>query len=108
MAHNRHIVSLPSFLSLLHSVFTYTTHCSSGIGNDLALAALQRGDKVLATARSKSVNSTAMQKLKEAGKENVAVLELDVTSGLDTLKLVAREAVNVWGRVDVVVNNAGE
>ncbi|PPQ72175.1 hypothetical protein CVT26_006894 [Gymnopilus dilepis] len=79
----------------------------SGIGNDLALAALQRGDKVLATARSKSVNSTAMQKLKEAGKENIAVLELDVTSGLDTLKLVAREAVSVWGRVDVVVNNAG-
>jgi NAD(P)-dependent dehydrogenase (short-subunit alcohol dehydrogenase family) len=33
---------------------------------------------------------------------------LDVTASLERLSGIAKEAVGIYGRVDVVVNNAGE
>ncbi|KAK0484438.1 hypothetical protein IW261DRAFT_1456503 [Armillaria novae-zelandiae] len=78
------------------------TGTSTGLGRDLALAALERGEKVIATARARSLHLLA--DLKEKGAET---LELDVTAPLDDLKKVADRAVGVYGRVDVLVNNAG-
>ncbi|KAA1474651.1 NAD(P)-binding protein [Dentipellis sp. KUC8613] len=78
------------------------TGTSSGIGRDLALAALNRGDKVIATARSRSLGR--LDALKEKG---AATLELDVTAPLETLRETARKAIAIYGHVDVVVNNAG-
>lgn len=74
----------------------------TGLGRDLALAALERGEKVIATARARSVHLLA--DLKEKGAETI---ELDVTAPLDDLKKVADKAVGIYGRVDVLVNNAG-
>ncbi len=39
--------------------------------------------------------------------EVLAVLALDVTSERRVIKDVVDEAVGVWGRIDVLVNNAG-
>jgi NAD(P)-dependent dehydrogenase (short-subunit alcohol dehydrogenase family) len=78
----------------------FITGTSTGFGRDLALAAVQRGDKVIATARKLS----ALEDLKAAG---ASTLELDVTSPLEELKSVAKEAHGIYGRIDVVVNNAG-
>jgi len=78
------------------------TGTSSGFGKDLTLAALRRGDKVIATARARS--AAKLSDLKEKGAD---VLELDVTDSLDKLREVAKKAVAIHGRVDVVVNNAG-
>ena len=74
----------------------------SGIGKDLALAALARGDKVIATARGRTVSK--LDDLKKAG---AATLELDVTSPLEKIHEAAKEAIGFYGQVDVVVNNAG-
>jgi len=77
------------------------TGTSSGIGKDLCLAALNRGDKVIATARN-------IDKLDPSLKSHGAdVLQLDVTDTFDNLKKIAGEAVSIHGRVDVLVNNAG-
>jgi len=78
------------------------TGTSSGIGHDLTLAALKRGDRVIATARARSIG-----KLDELKQQGADVLELDVTSPLDTLHETAKKAVALHGRIDVVVNNAG-
>ncbi|KAK0194701.1 hypothetical protein F5146DRAFT_954070 [Armillaria mellea] len=78
------------------------TGTSTGLGRDLAVAALGRGEKVIATARARSLHLLA--DLKEKGAET---LELDVTAPLDDLKKVADKAVAIYGRVDVLVNNAG-
>ena len=75
---------------------------SSGLGRELTLAALQRGDKVIATARARSV--AKLSDLKQAGAE---VLELDVTDPLESLSAVAKQAISIHGRIDVLVNNAG-
>jgi len=74
----------------------------SGIGRELALAALKRGEIVIATGRSRSID-----KLDDLRSNGADVLELDVTSPLETLHEVAKKAVALHGRIDVVVNNAG-
>lgn len=78
------------------------TGTSSGLGRDLVLAVLKRGDKVIATGRARS-----LAKLNDLKDKGAAILELDVTAPLDKLHAVAKEAVSIYGHVDVVVNNAG-
>ncbi|KAF9044995.1 hypothetical protein BJ165DRAFT_1474744 [Panaeolus papilionaceus] len=80
------------------------TGTSSGLGYQLAIEALNRGDKVIATTRASSLDSSAMDELKAHGAN---ILELDVTAPMETLRGVAEEAVGIYGRVDVLVNNAG-
>ncbi|KAI0033022.1 hypothetical protein K488DRAFT_85319 [Vararia minispora EC-137] len=78
------------------------TGTSSGVGRELTLAALRRGDRVVATARARSLG--ALDSLKAQGAD---VLELDVTAPLPDLQTIAEKAIALHGRVDVVVNNAG-
>ena len=63
---------------------------------------LARGDKVVSTARARS-----LPKLAELKEKGAATLELDVTAPLSELHAVAAKAVAIYGHIDVVVNNAG-
>ena len=63
---------------------------------------LARGDKVISTARARSLT-----KLTELEENGAATLELDVTAPLSELHAVAAKAVAIYGHIDVVVNNAG-
>ena len=63
---------------------------------------LARGDKVISTARGRS-----LPKLAELEEKGASTLELDVTAPLSELHAVAAKAVAIYGRIDVVVNNAG-
>ena len=72
------------------------------MGRDLALAALKRGDKVIATARARSIS-----KLDDLKAQGADTIELDVTSPLPSLHEVAKKAVAIHGGIDVLVNNAG-
>jgi len=78
------------------------TGCSSGFGLALALAALERGQKVVATAR----NPAALAELSTWYPDTCRPLALDVTDAAQVKSAVA-EAAAAFGRIDVVVNNAG-
>jgi NAD(P)-dependent dehydrogenase (short-subunit alcohol dehydrogenase family) len=78
------------------------TGASSGLGLALAQAALARGDRVLATARD--LNSLAP--LAAAFPATCRTFELDVTARADAAAAVAA-AHAAFGRIDVVVSNAG-
>ncbi|KAF5310146.1 hypothetical protein D9619_010394 [Psilocybe cf. subviscida] len=78
------------------------TGCSTGVGREMAIAALKRGDKVIATTRAESFH-----KIKDLTPLGADILTLDVTSSLDELKQIATQAVAIYGHVDAVVNNAG-
>ena len=69
----------------------------------MTLAALKRGDKVIATTRRQSFEE--IQDLKTFGAD---ILQLDVTAHIDELRQIADEAVKLYGHVDVVMNNAGK
>jgi NAD(P)-dependent dehydrogenase (short-subunit alcohol dehydrogenase family) len=63
-----------------------------------------QGDRVIATARAKgSSGAKRLASLKEAG---AAVLEIDVTAPQEVLKAKAEVAWEIYGQVDVLVNNA--
>ena len=78
------------------------TGCSSGFGLCITEHALQRGDKVVATLRKPEVLSDLAAKYPES----LLVLRLDVTKPVEvtTAFTASREK---FGRIDVVVNNAG-
>ena len=72
-------------------------------------SALSRGDRVIATARSlkKLDAELALCNLSDAEQANLRTLELDITAGEDVLKERVNHAAAFWGRIDVLVNNAG-
>ena len=80
----------------------FITGASRGFGRVWTEAALQRGDKVAATARQ----LTSLTELTEKYGANVLPLELDVTNA-EQVKMVVAQAHAHFGRLDVVLNNAG-
>jgi len=78
------------------------TGCSAGFGRELVLAALAAGDRVLATAR----RPETLAELEELGNGRVRTAALDVTDPGQVSAAVA-QAISDFGRIDVVVNNAG-
>jgi NADP-dependent 3-hydroxy acid dehydrogenase YdfG len=80
----------------------FITGASRGFGRVWADAALKRGDKVAATARSLA----SIADLKEKYGANVLTLELDVTKP-DQVKTAVEQAHAHFGRLDIVLNNAG-
>ncbi|RZJ83995.1 MAG: SDR family NAD(P)-dependent oxidoreductase [Chryseobacterium sp.] len=80
----------------------FITGASRGFGKIWTEAALERGDKVAATAR----NLESIAHLKDKYGDNVLPLELDVTKP-DQVKEVVQKAHAHFGKLDIVLNNAG-
>lgn len=80
----------------------FITGASRGFGRIWTEAALQRGDKVAATARKLE----SIAGLKEKYGDNVLTIELDVTNA-DQAKAAVEQAFNHFGKLDIVFNNAG-
>ena len=80
----------------------FITGSSKGFGRVWAEAALERGDRVAATAR----NADTLTPLVEAYGDNVLALQLDVNDKA-AIDAAVQQAHERFGRLDVVVNNAG-
>ncbi len=80
----------------------FITGSSSGFGLLLAKEVLRRGERVIATARDASQPDDLLSLYPDTAR----TFELDVTKP-DEIESVARLAVTAFGRVDVLVNNAG-
>lgn len=80
----------------------FITGTSKGFGREWAQAALERGDRVVATAR----DVASLGPLVDSYGDAVLPLRLDVTDRAAVFAAV-RRAVEHIGRLDVVVNNAG-
>lgn len=80
----------------------FITGSSRGFGNEWATAALERGDRVAATARKVS----DLKELSDKYGDKVLALELDVNSREAAFAAV-QQAQAHFGRLDIVVNNAG-
>lgn len=80
----------------------FITGASRGFGREVALEALRRGDRVVATARSPD----ALDALVAIAPERVAVAQLDVTKRNEIVRSIdiARDH---FGSIDILFNNAG-
>jgi NAD(P)-dependent dehydrogenase (short-subunit alcohol dehydrogenase family) len=78
------------------------TGCSSGFGRALAQLVVERGWRLIATARDKA----RVTELTENASERVLALDLDVALP-DQIEAVIETGMARFGRIDVLVNNAG-
>lgn len=78
----------------------FITGTSSGLGKLTALHFANQGWRVAATMR------TPEKETELTGRANIAVFALDVTD-VDQARTATAEAIARFGRIDVVVNNAG-
>ena len=79
----------------------FVTGAGRGMGVDIAKAALAAGNKVVATGRDTNGVENAVGKT-----DNLLVVKLDITR-LGDAEAAAKEAVDQFGSIDVLVNNAG-
>lgn len=80
----------------------FITGSTSGLGRELAEAALETGDCVVATGRDPG----ELQVLEKRDPDRVLAQRLDVTEVAQVESAVAA-AIDRFGRIDVLVNNAG-
>lgn len=80
----------------------FITGSSRGLGRNLTEAVLAKGDKVAATARQPQQLDDLVKKYPG----QILPLQLDVTKK-DEIVNAVEQAVNHFGRIDVLVNNAG-
>ncbi|MER8429394.1 SDR family oxidoreductase [Mesorhizobium caraganae] len=81
----------------------FITGAGSGIGAATAKAALKAGDRVVATGRNLDKVRNA---LSDVAGDRLAFVQLDVASEAQA-KAAVDESMKAFGRIDVLVNNAG-
>ena len=81
------------------------TGASSGIGKAVSLEVARRGAKAILAARRQQALQAVVDKIQSMGGEAIAIpTDMAETQQVEAL---AETAIAHWGRVDVLVNNAG-
>ncbi|MDZ4794218.1 MAG: oxidoreductase [Bacteroidota bacterium] len=80
----------------------FITGCSTGVGRHLAKEVLQKGEQVAVTAR----NTDDIEDLITQYPGTAVAIQLDVTNP-DQVKVAVQQATDKFGKIDVLVNNAG-
>ena len=80
----------------------FITGCSTGFGKELAKLVLAKGWKAVVTARKPE----QLQEVVAGHEQNALALKLDVTDVAEVKQAVQQAEAN-FGRIDVLVNNAG-
>lgn len=80
----------------------FITGCSTGFGRQIAEKAIKAGYKVAVTAR----NVEQVQDLVAGNESKAIALTLDVTNQTQ-VKAAVKQTIDTFGRIDVLVNNAG-
>ena len=78
------------------------TGCSSGLGKEIALAALRRGEQVVVTAR----NPDKLLEFTRNYPDTALALRLDLNDK-SSMERAVRDTCEKFGRIDILVNNAG-
>lgn len=79
---------------------------SKGIGRATAIGLVAEGASVLVCARGKEALDEVVAAVGAASRERIAALAADLTNGA-AIKRVVAHCVEQFGRVDILINNAG-
>ena len=89
-------------MTQIDSPVWFITGCSTGFGHELARIGLERGFRVVATAR----NPDKLRDLVGGHEDKALAVKLDGTNK-DDIAAAVKQAEDRFGRIDVLVNNAG-
>jgi NAD(P)-dependent dehydrogenase (short-subunit alcohol dehydrogenase family) len=87
---------------MVNNKIWFISGASSGIGLEIAESALKAGNKVIATGR----DTEKLSKSIGAASPNLLVAKMDVTNSKE-IDAAVKLAINKFGTIDVLVNNAG-
>jgi len=91
---------------MLKSKVIWITGASSGIGEALAYALANEGAKLILSARRKEELERVKGNCKGTAQPDIRILPLDLAQA-DTLRLSSSAAVQMFGHVDILINNGG-
>lgn len=86
------------------SKIVWITGASSGIGEALTYELSKRGANLIISSRKEELLKDVKKKC--ANPDNVKILQLDLAN-IDSLQSKAKEAVALYGNIDILVNNGG-
>jgi short-subunit dehydrogenase len=84
----------------------WITGASSGIGEALAYELAKKNAKLILSARRKEELERVKGNCKKESQVNIRILPLDLTE-TSTLQLTTQAAVQIFGHIDILVNNGG-
>ena len=93
-------------MSSFSSKVVWITGASSGIGEALAYALAKEGAHLILSARRKEELERVKGNCKGASPANIHVLPLDLAKA-ETLQLNTELAIQIFGRIDILINNGG-
>lgn len=93
-------------MSNLKNKVIWLTGASSGIGEALAYELAKKGAKLILSARRKEELERVKGNCEAAAQPNIRTLPLDLSQP-STLKLSTEAAIQLFGHVDVLINNGG-
>jgi len=85
---------------------TIVTGGSKGIGRATAIGLIEEGASVLVCARGQEALDEVVAAVGSASRERIAAIAADLTDGV-AIKRVVAHCVEQFGRVDILINNAG-
>ena len=83
------------------------TGSSSGFGLSLVHYFLNKGHKVIATSRNPSRTPDEVSAVENHASGNGRWLQLDVTASQDKINSIVTESSQIFGPIDILINNAG-
>nr|AIA10727.1 short chain dehydrogenase [uncultured bacterium]AIA10890.1 short chain dehydrogenase [uncultured bacterium] len=93
-------------MASLNSKVVWLTGASSGIGEALAYELAGKGAKLILSARRKEELERVKGNCAKATQPNIRVLPLDLSQP-STLMLCTEAAVQMFGHIDILINNGG-
>jgi short-subunit dehydrogenase len=84
----------------------WITGASSGIGEALTYALAKENTKLILSARRKEELERVKGNCPAASQTNIRILPLDLTE-TSTLKLCTEAAIQIFGHIDILINNGG-
>ncbi len=93
-------------MSSLSSKVIWITGASSGIGEALTYALAREGAHLILSARRKEELERVKGNCKGTSPANIHVLPLDLAKA-ETLQLNTEVAIQIFGRIDILINNGG-
>jgi NAD(P)-dependent dehydrogenase (short-subunit alcohol dehydrogenase family) len=93
-------------MGVLSGKVAIVTGATSGIGKGCAIAMAKAGCKIVATGRNEERGANTVRLVQEVGGEVIFVRQ-DVTDEADWIKVMAA-TIDAYGRLDCLLNNAGE
>ncbi len=93
-------------MSYLKGKVVWITGASSGIGEALVYEIARKGARIIISARRKEELERVKGKCNSMFSSSVEILPLDLSQA-NTLHLITEAAIQIYGQVDVLINNGG-